>query len=138
MKLTFRAKLLASHVALVTAILLLLVFELDRTLGGDLVRQLDERLEQQAQGAAQWVSEGRRHPDKLAGRLGLIVHAQVTIFERDGTVIGDSDVIDLPSAPPGLSPPCASACRSPLPSASARRSAWAGWPRASHRVRCGR
>jgi two-component system, OmpR family, phosphate regulon sensor histidine kinase PhoR len=104
-KLTFRAKLLASHVALVTAVLLLLVFELDRTLGGDLVRQLDERLEQQAQGAAQWVSEGRRHPDKLAGRLGLIVHAQVTIFDRDGTVIGDSDVIDLASAPAGQGDP---------------------------------
>jgi two-component system phosphate regulon sensor histidine kinase PhoR len=104
-KLTFRAKLLASHVALVTAILLVLVFELDRTLGGDLVRQLDERLEQQAVGAAQWVSEGRRHPDKLAGRLGLIVHAQVTIFDRDGTVIGDSDVIDLAAAPPGQGDP---------------------------------
>ncbi len=105
MKLTFRAKLLASHVALVTAILLLLVFELDRTLGGDLVRQLDERLEQQAVGAAQWVSEGRRHPDKLAGRLGLIVHAQVTIFDRDGAVIGDSDVIDLGAAPQGQGDP---------------------------------
>lgn len=105
MKLTFRAKLLASHVALVTAVLLLLVFELDRTLGGDLVRQLDERLEQQAQGAAQWVSEGRRHPDKLAGRLGLIVHAQVTIFDRDGSVIGDSEVVDLASAPRGADDP---------------------------------
>jgi two-component system phosphate regulon sensor histidine kinase PhoR len=99
--LTFRAKLLASHVALVTAILVLLVFELDRSLGGDLVRQLDERLEQQAEGAAQWISEGRRHPDKLAGRLGLIVHAQVTIFDKDGSVIGDSVVVDLPSAPTG-------------------------------------
>jgi two-component system, OmpR family, phosphate regulon sensor histidine kinase PhoR len=104
-KLTFRAKLLGSHVALVTAVLLLLVFELDRTLGGDLVRQLDDRLEQQALGAAQWVSEGRRHPDKLAGRLGLIVHAQVTIFDRDGAVIGDSDVIDLASAPAGQTDP---------------------------------
>jgi len=100
-KLTFRTKLLASHVALVTAILLLLVVELARTLGDDLARQLDERLEQQAQGAAQWVSEGRRHPDKLAGRLGLIVHAQVTVFDRDGVVIGDSDVVDLASAPSG-------------------------------------
>ena len=105
MKLTFRAKLLASHVALVTAVLLLLVFELDRTLGGDLVRQLDERLEQQAVGAAQWISEGRRHPDKLAGRLGLIVHAQVTIFDKDGSVIGDSEVVDLASAPRGADDP---------------------------------
>jgi two-component system phosphate regulon sensor histidine kinase PhoR len=82
----------------VTAVLLLLVFELDRTLASDLARQLDDRLEQQAQAAAQWVSEGRRHPDKLAGRLGLIVHAQVTIFDREGAVLGDSEVVDLTQA----------------------------------------
>src|ERR1700679_1792065 len=90
MVLTFRAKLLASHLALVTAILLLIVLELNRTLGSDLERQLDERLEQQAQGAAQWVGEGRRPPDKLAGRLGLVVHAEVTILDGDGVVLGDS------------------------------------------------
>ncbi len=91
MTLTFRAKLLASHLALVTAILVLVVLELNRTLGSDLVRQLDERLEQQAVGAATWVGEGRRHPDKLAGRLGLVVHAQVSIFDREGAIIGDSE-----------------------------------------------
>lgn len=95
MTLTFRAKLLASHLALVTAILVLVVLELNRTLGSDLVRQLDARLEQQAAGAAVWVGEGRRHPDKLAGRLGLVVHAQVTIFDREGAIIGDSEAVDV-------------------------------------------
>jgi two-component system OmpR family sensor kinase len=99
--LTFRAKLLASHVALVTAILVLVVLELNRTLGSDLVRQLDDRLQQQAVGAATWVGEGRRHPDKLAGRLGLVVHAQVTIFDREGDVIGDSEATDIAHAPSG-------------------------------------
>jgi signal transduction histidine kinase len=103
--LTFRAKLLASHVALVTAILVLVVLELNQTLGNDLVRQLDERLEQQAAGAATWVGEGRRHPDKLAGRLGLVVHAQVTIFDREGDVIGDSEVTDVTHAPSGAGDP---------------------------------
>jgi two-component system phosphate regulon sensor histidine kinase PhoR len=103
--LTFRAKLLASHLALVTAILLLVVLELNRTLGGDLARQLDDRLEQQAQGAAQWVSEGRRHPDKLAARLGLVVHAEVTIFDRDGNVLGDSARADVTEAPSGAEDP---------------------------------
>ena len=101
MTLTFRAKLLASHLGLVTAILLLVVLELNRTLGGDLARQLDDRLEQQAQGAAQWVGEGRRHPDKLAGRLGLVVHAEVTLFDRDGVVVGDSARPDVTGAPSG-------------------------------------
>jgi two-component system phosphate regulon sensor histidine kinase PhoR len=105
MTLTFRAKLLASHLGLVTAILLLVVVELNRTLGGDLVRQLDDRLEQQAQGAAQWVGEGRRHPDKLAGRLGLVVHAEVTLFDRDGNVVGDSSLADVTEAPSAVENP---------------------------------
>jgi signal transduction histidine kinase len=103
--LTFRAKLLASHLGLVTAILVLVVLELNRSLGADLVRQLDDRLEQQAAGAATWVGEGRRHPDKLAGRLGLVVHAQVTIFDREGDVIGDSEASDVAHAPSGASDP---------------------------------
>jgi two-component system phosphate regulon sensor histidine kinase PhoR len=103
--LTFRTKLLASHLALVTAIVLLVLLELNRTLGGDLVRQLDERLDQQAQGAAQWVGDGRRHPDKLAGRLGNVVRAQVTIFDRDGHVLGDSAIADPELAPPGGADP---------------------------------
>jgi two-component system phosphate regulon sensor histidine kinase PhoR len=105
MTLTFRAKLLASHLGLVTANLLLVVLELNRTLGGDLARQLDDRLEQQAQGAAQWVGEGRRHPDKLAGRLGLVVHAEVTLFDRDGNVVGDSSLADITGAPSGADDP---------------------------------
>ncbi|HEX8795246.1 MAG TPA: ATP-binding protein [Polyangiaceae bacterium] len=105
MTLTFRAKLLASHLALVTAILVLVVLELNRTLGDDLVRQLDDRLEQQAAGAATWVGEGRRHPEKLAGRLGLVTHAQVTIFDREGDVIGDSEVTDVAHAANGSGNP---------------------------------
>jgi len=103
--LTFRTKLLASHLGLVAAILLLVVLELNRTLGGDLVRQLDDRLEQQAQGAAQWVSEGRRHPEKLAGRLALVVGAEVTIYDRDGVVLGTSTSPEPSDAPEGTSDP---------------------------------
>jgi two-component system phosphate regulon sensor histidine kinase PhoR len=111
MTLTFRAKLLASHLALVTAILLLVVFELNRTLGDDLARQLDDRLEQQAQGAANWIGDGRRHPDKLAGRLALVTHAQVTIYDREGSVAGDSALPDLSSAPSGANDPIVQAAQ---------------------------
>ena len=111
MSLTFRAKLLASHTALVTAILLLVFFELNRTLAADLARQLDDRLDLQAQGAAQWVSEGRRHPEKLAGRLALVVHTQVTIFDRDGNVLGDSTVSEPSQARPGGDDPEVQAAR---------------------------
>jgi two-component system phosphate regulon sensor histidine kinase PhoR len=97
MRLRFRTKLLASHVALVAAVVLLLLLELNRVLGADLERQLDARLVQQATGAAPWVGEGRRHPDKLAGRLALIIHADVTIFDRDGQVLAESNTQTPPS-----------------------------------------
>lgn len=88
--LTFRTKLLASHVGLVVAVIAIALLELNQTLVGDLHRQLDERLALQASGASQWVSEGRRHPDKLAGRLALILKADVTIFDHLGAILGDS------------------------------------------------
>ena len=87
---TFRTKLLASHIGLVAAVVLIVILELNRSLGADLGGQLDQRLEQQARGAAQWIGEGRRHPGKLAARLALVVSADVTIFDRDGNVLGDS------------------------------------------------
>ncbi|HEY2517678.1 MAG TPA: histidine kinase dimerization/phospho-acceptor domain-containing protein, partial [Polyangiaceae bacterium] len=88
--LTFRTKLLASHVGLVVAVIAIALLELNQTLVADLHRQLDERLVEQASGAAQWVSEGRRHPDKLAGRLALILKADVTIFDHAGAILGDA------------------------------------------------
>src|SRR5215472_10048808 len=99
MRLSFRTKLLASHVALVAAVVLLVLLELNYALGRDLRRQLDRGLEQQASGAAQWVGEGRRHPDKLAGRLALVINADVTIYDREGNVLGAA------AAPPATDAP---------------------------------
>ncbi|MGO9711100.1 MAG: ATP-binding protein [Polyangiaceae bacterium] len=89
-RLSFRTKLLASHVGLVVAVIVIALLALNQTLVADLHRQLDQRLLEQAQGAAIWVGEGRRHPDKLAERLALIVKADVTIFGAAGEVLGDS------------------------------------------------
>ena len=88
--LSFRTKLLASHVGLVIAVMGIALLALNQTLVADLHRQLDQRLLEQATGAAQWVGEGRRHPDKLAERLALIVKADVTIFGHAGEILGDS------------------------------------------------
>jgi signal transduction histidine kinase len=88
--LTFRTKLLASHVAVVAAVVLMALSVLDRSLGADLTADLDRRLELQAMGAAQWVTSGR-HPDKLAGRLAAVVGAGVTIVDRDGATLGDAE-----------------------------------------------
>ncbi len=89
-RLSFRTKLLASHVGLVVAVVMIAVFALNQTLVADLHRQLDRRLLEQAEGAAVWVGEGRRHPDKLAERLALIVKADVAIFGAGGEILGDS------------------------------------------------
>src|SRR5260221_3942501 len=91
MRAGFGTRLLASHVGLASAILLLVIVVLDLSLGADLEKQLDERLLQQALGAAQWISAGR-HPERLASRLAVVVHAGVTITDKDGNLIGGSDL----------------------------------------------
>jgi two-component system phosphate regulon sensor histidine kinase PhoR len=103
-RLSFRTKLLASHVGLVVAVMVVALLDLNRTLVNDLHRQLDVRLLEQARGAAPWVGEGRRHPDKLAGRLALIMKAQVTIIDRGGEVLGESSE-DAAKGSPGAEAP---------------------------------
>jgi two-component system, OmpR family, phosphate regulon sensor histidine kinase PhoR len=90
MRLTFRTKLLASHLGLAAAIVLLVMGVLDASLTSDLERQLDERLLQQAHGAAHWVDAGR-HPAHIAGRLASVVNARITIVDKEGKLAGDSD-----------------------------------------------
>ncbi len=107
---TFRTKLLASHVGLVLTVVSILIFQLDRSLLSDLERQLDQRLEQQASGAAQWgVGEGRRHPEKVAARLATVLDAEVTIFDMHGKVVGDSRYEKAPADEPGEHPEVATA-----------------------------
>src|SRR5262252_5717024 len=99
-RLSFRTKLLASYVGLVAVVIAIALLVLNRSLGEDLKAQLDQRLDQQARGASVWVGEGRRHPDKLAGRIALIVSARVTIFDKDGYVVGDSSEAAVPDELP--------------------------------------
>lgn len=90
MRLTFRAKLLASHVALALIAIGAVVFALDRSLGQDLSDRQRRRLEAQARGAATWIGQTRHH-ERLAPRLAAAVSARVTIIDADGAVLGDSD-----------------------------------------------
>ena len=95
MSLSFRTKLLVSYVALVVAVVLLATFELNRSLGADLVRQLDQKLEAQADGAAAWIGSGR-HPNRLAGRLASVVGAEIALIDRDGEVLGFAEPRSAP------------------------------------------
>lgn len=105
--LSFRTKLLASHIALALVVGAVALLLLDRWLTADLVRQLDQRLEQQGKGAIEWAEGGRRHPDRITTRIAHIVGAEATLFERDGTVIGAS----TPEARTDLGPEIAAAQR---------------------------
>ncbi len=87
--LTFRTKLLLSHVALVGVVVALVSLVLERSLTADLEAQRDERLLEQARGSTEWVSAGR-HPHRVAGRLAAIVQAEVVIFDKNGCVVGTS------------------------------------------------
>ncbi len=89
MQLTFRTKLLLGQLTLVAAVMMVVTIDLDRRLTADLHEQLDERLVQQARGAAQWVNQNR-HPDKLAARLADVVGADVTILDEEGTILASS------------------------------------------------
>jgi len=87
--LTFKTKLVISHVGLVFALLLVVTVMLERFLAADLQSERDERLVRQAKGSTEWASSGR-HPHRVASRLAAIVQADVTIYDRDGCVIGTS------------------------------------------------
>lgn len=89
MLLTFRTKLLFSHVALIVAVVALVSFVLERSLAADLEQQRDQRLVEQARGSTEWVSSGR-HPERVAIRLAAIVQAEVAIFDRTGCIVGSS------------------------------------------------
>ncbi len=95
-RLSFRTKLLVSYVALVVVVVLVATFELNRSLGADLVQQLDARLERQADGAVAWIGSGR-HPNRLAGRLASVVGAEIALIDRDGEVLGFAEQAALPT-----------------------------------------
>lgn len=104
MPLKFRTKLLATHIGLVAAVVVGTVVALNHSLGADLSRRLDRRLEDQARGASGWVASGR-NPGRIAARLADVVDGRVTVFDSDGDVLGDSahpdHTGDSPSAEAG-------------------------------------
>jgi len=83
-------KLAVGAILLVLVVGLVVLVIIDRTLEGDMLADLDVRLEVQARGAATWVVEGQ-HPERLAERLARIIGARVTILDARGLVLGDSN-----------------------------------------------
>src|SRR5690606_31266909 len=76
---------------LVLAVGIVSILTLNRWMTDDLVRQLDQRLEEQAKGATEWADEGgKRHPEKIVARIAHIVDAEVTLFDPEGNVLAAS------------------------------------------------
>ncbi|HSD88898.1 MAG TPA: HAMP domain-containing sensor histidine kinase [Kofleriaceae bacterium] len=99
MTISFRFKLLASHalVALVVGAVTLIVVE--RLVSRRMEQQLDHRLESQAKAVAAWL-ERAAHPGQLAHRLADVVDARVTIIDKRGIAVGESQA--AAGAPPGM------------------------------------
>ena len=98
MRVTFRTKLLASHLALAIVAPLAAAVAIDRTLSREMEQQLDDRLVGQALAVTEWMSRAG-HPDRLAGRLAAVVGAQVVVIDRFGIAVGDSS---RPEGPAGM------------------------------------
>ncbi len=111
MKLTFRLKLLLSHAAIALVAAIVAAIAIQASLGPELERQIDTRLESQAEAVSRWLSErsgsGRTgkqaagHYERLAGRLSAVVDAEVTIINETGVVVahtGNKPAGDLASA----------------------------------------
>lgn len=99
MTISFRFKLLASHalVALVVGAVTLIVVE--RLVSRRMEEQLDRRTEAQARGVSAWLDRAA-HPGQLAHRLAEVVDARVTIIDKRGIAVGESEA--APNAPAGM------------------------------------
>lgn len=96
MTVSFRVKLLASHVAVAIAVGAVTLVVVERSVSQRMEAQVDRRLEAQAHAVGRWM-EQTRHPDRLAGRLAGVVGARVTIVDEHGVTVGDSASSDRPA-----------------------------------------
>jgi two-component system, OmpR family, phosphate regulon sensor histidine kinase PhoR len=76
------------------------LFAIERTLAGDLVASLDNRMTMQAHEAAGWLANAG-HLDRLAPRLAAVMGTRITIIGGDGQILGDSLEPDSVGQPVG-------------------------------------
>jgi len=87
---SFRTKLLASHVAVALIVSAVTLIVVERSVSERMSAQLDRRLEAQALALTQWL-EGAGHPNRLARRLAGVVGARVTVFDQRSQAVGESE-----------------------------------------------
>jgi len=89
MSVSFRSKLLLSHVAVALAVAVVALLVTERSMSNRLEELVDSRLVEQGRAVARWVDRSG-HPNNLAPRLAGVVDARVTMLGGDGMVLGDS------------------------------------------------
>lgn len=99
MTFSYRLKLLATHAAIALVVGLVALLVVERLVSRRMEHQLDQRLEAQARAVAQWI-ERASHPRQLARRLAGVVDARVTIIDKHGIAVGESQA-DV-NASPGM------------------------------------
>lgn len=129
MTISFRVKLLASHVAVALVVGIVTLIVVDRQVSRSMEHQIDQRLEAQARAVSTWM-ERAAHPSQLAHRLSGVVDARVTILDKHGIAVGESNA--QIGARPGMDsegmPPEVIAARDGKLGRDTRYSAYEGQP----------
>ncbi len=90
----FRAKLVLSYIVLIALITGSYYLYFDHSLQQEMIAESRANLASQTQLARLLVMNDKRvtAPQQLAGSIGTVIKARVTLIALNGTVIGDSDV----------------------------------------------
>ena len=96
MKISFRSKLMLSYLALMLVMSAAIYIYLNRSLHDSIVGALKDNLTSQARLTASMIlrdsSEIRNSAPQIAAEAGRSLSARVTIIDRQGVVIGDSEI----------------------------------------------
>jgi two-component system, OmpR family, phosphate regulon sensor histidine kinase PhoR len=92
--LNFTTRLFLGAVAILLVSTAVLLFAADRWLRRDLERALAQEVERDARVVAAAIPQNLRELNPLAHRFGAILGRRVTLIDREGTVLGDSDFDD--------------------------------------------
>jgi two-component system phosphate regulon sensor histidine kinase PhoR len=109
-RVSLRAKLMLTFVALMTITSAGTLWSIHRSLSADLVAALDARLTSQARGVAEEMA-GAGHPARLAPRLANVTGARITVVGANGLIQSDSLEPTMVGRPIGDAPEIARARR---------------------------
>jgi two-component system phosphate regulon sensor histidine kinase PhoR len=100
---SLRNRVLLMFLVLVVVVSGLTLWEIERKLAEDLLTALRDRLTNQGNAVAEWLSKAR-HIDQLTPRLAQVTSTRITIIGADGLIQGDSMEASTVNRPIGDAP----------------------------------